>query len=171
MEDRRSGSMVSLEPLLMLAGEGRLISRAAGGEVLQILGAAQTGDAISMDDYFMDPGLGPPLHRHTHEDEVFYILQGEATFHVGGKVLRAPAGSTVFAPRGVAHTFANLGRDRLRMLLMVTPPGNFSRFYGVINAPKPDGSPPGPAEFAERIGREAPKFGIEMLGPNPLGKD
>ncbi|MFN5661821.1 MAG: hypothetical protein ACK48N_07005 [Planctomyces sp.] len=49
MEERRSGSVVSLEPLLLLAGEGRLISRAAGGEVLPILGAAQTGDAITMD--------------------------------------------------------------------------------------------------------------------------
>jgi quercetin dioxygenase-like cupin family protein len=164
-----SEQQATLEPRLVLPGEGRLLSAAAGGKVIQILGTAHTGDRLSIDDYTMDPGLGPPLHKHTHEDEVFHILQGEATFHVGGKVLRAPAGATVFGPRGVPHTFANLGTTPMRMLLMVTPPGSFERFYGIIGAMMPDGSPPSAEVFAERIAREAPKFGIEMLGPNPLG--
>ncbi|MGB0120959.1 MAG: cupin domain-containing protein, partial [Solirubrobacterales bacterium] len=50
-------------------------------------------------------GAGSPLHVHTREDEWFYVIEGELTFWVGGEVINDPAGSFVFGPRDIAHTF------------------------------------------------------------------
>ena len=54
---------------------------------------------------------GPPLHRHDF-DEAFYVLEGELTFQVVDELVTAGPGELVFAPRGVAHTFANLSDAR-----------------------------------------------------------
>jgi quercetin dioxygenase-like cupin family protein len=50
---------------------------------------------------------GPPLHHHDF-DEAFYVLEGELTFQVVDQLVTAGPGELVFAPRGIAHTFANL---------------------------------------------------------------
>src|SRR5437867_12503694 len=47
----------------------------------------------------------PPLHIHHHEDEAWYILDGQMTFYVGDEVLEAMAGTFVYAPSGLAHSF------------------------------------------------------------------
>lgn len=65
----------------------------------------------------------PPLHRHDF-DETFYVLEGELTFRLGGGVFTRSAGELAFAPRGVAHTYANLSGTPARALLMITPAGN-----------------------------------------------
>jgi quercetin dioxygenase-like cupin family protein len=49
----------------------------------------------------------PRLHRHDF-DETFYILEGELTFQLGEELVTRRVGEITFAPRGVAHTYANL---------------------------------------------------------------
>lgn len=62
-------------------------------------------------------GREPPLHVHHGEDEAFYVLEGDFTFHVGGHLLPAPAGTLVFLPREVAHGFCcNRSSPRHRQL-------------------------------------------------------
>src|SRR5438128_1971472 len=41
----------------------------------------------------------------TIEDEWFYVTEGELTFWVGGRTIRAPAGAFVYGPRDIPHTF------------------------------------------------------------------
>ncbi len=61
------------------------------------------------------PGAGPRLHRHPYE-EVFVILEGEATFTLRDAQHVARAGEVVVAPAGVPHTFTNSGSTRLRQV-------------------------------------------------------
>ena len=63
----------------------------------------------------MAPGQGPALHRHPYE-EVFVIVEGEATFTLGDERRVARAGDIVVAPPGVAHTFRNTGAGTLRQV-------------------------------------------------------
>jgi uncharacterized cupin superfamily protein len=49
-------------------------------------------------------GAGSPLHVHTREDEWFYVLEGELTFWVAGRVVDAQAGSFVYGPRAMSRT-------------------------------------------------------------------
>jgi quercetin dioxygenase-like cupin family protein len=77
-------------------------------------------------------GGRPPLHRHDF-DETFYILEGELTFQLDDDVFTRRAGELAFAPRGVAHTYANLSGAPARALLMITPAG-FERYFDRIAA-------------------------------------
>ena len=71
----------------------------------------------------MSPGAaGPPLHKHDF-DEAFYVLAGELTFQVEGELMDAQAGALMFAPGGVAHTFANRGLSPAHFLITCTPAG------------------------------------------------
>src|SRR5947209_19450059 len=50
-------------------------------------------------------GNVPPPHIHHREDEVFYVLEGEMTFSVGDRTIKATPGTMVFLPRDVVHSF------------------------------------------------------------------
>jgi mannose-6-phosphate isomerase-like protein (cupin superfamily) len=62
-----------------------------------------------------------PLHLHHEDDEAWYVLEGTLHFTIGGQEIRAPAGSAVFGPRGVPHTFWNPDPAPARYLLIMTP--------------------------------------------------
>ena len=97
-------------------------------------------------------GGRPPLHRHDF-DETFYVLEGELTFRLGDDVFTRRAGELAFAPRGVAHTYANLSDAPARTLLVITPAG-FERYFDRIAAritgtePPPEASKPIPEVIA-----------------------
>ena len=67
-------------------------------------------------------GAGSPLHVHHREDEWFYVIEGALAFWVGGEVIEAPAGSFVFGPRDIPHTFI-VSSPEARFLLVTEPAG------------------------------------------------
>ncbi len=60
-----------------------------------------------------EPGDGPKLHRHPYE-EVFVVIDGEATFTLGDEQRVVHGGEIVVAPPGLPHAFVNSGSGRLR---------------------------------------------------------
>src|ERR671936_787718 len=104
-------------------------------------------------EVLIEPGAEPPLHAHSREDEWFYVAEGEATFHVGGQTLRAPAGAFVALPRGVAHTFT-VETPRARFL-MLNAPGGFERMFEL--------APQTVEDAVAAINR----YGIDVVGPHP----
>ncbi|MBL0870245.1 MAG: cupin domain-containing protein [Phycisphaerales bacterium] len=149
-------------------GEGFVMHTPGGDATILKIAAAETNDHFSLNEYVAMPDAGPPMHVHTREDEAFYILEGTVTFICDGKIIEAPKGSFVFAPRGLPHTFKNRTKSPAKFLLIVTPPANFEAFYSRIGGKDEKGQPPAESLIIERIGREAPNFGITILGPNPL---
>lgn len=73
-------------------------------------------------------GPGFSVDPHTHQDHVdsFYVLEGEAEFTLGEKVVRADAGTWVSAPLGMLHGFRNAGEDDLRILNVHAPNTGFA---------------------------------------------
>ena len=69
-------------------------------------------------------GFGAPLHRHSREDEWFYVLEGEMTFCIGDAVVEAPAGSFLYGPRGAPHSFTVDSPGGARFLLVTEPGGS-----------------------------------------------
>jgi mannose-6-phosphate isomerase-like protein (cupin superfamily) len=63
----------------------------------------------------MEPGSGPRLHRHAYE-EIFVILEGQATFTVGTETIEAHAGQVLIVQPRVPHKFVNSGSGRLRQI-------------------------------------------------------
>ena len=137
----------------MATGHG--YARMAGvGETLAYLGclvtlharASETGGQLSLAECVLRPGVEPPPHVHAHEDEGFYVLEGELEVQVGERRLSAPAGTFVWAPRGVSHTF-EVQSDVARALILTTPGGFLEAMFEPFSAPVEDLSlPPFPDE-------------------------
>jgi quercetin dioxygenase-like cupin family protein len=72
----------------------------------------EIGAGISVIAVDSQPGDGPALHRHEYT-EVFVVLEGQATFTVGGAERVVAAGGVAVAPAGVPHRFVNSGPGRL----------------------------------------------------------
>lgn len=129
----REGQSVILAP-----GAGRAIPLGEAGNVTLKAVGAETGGTLSVYEFVTPPRTaGPPLHLHRTWDEAFYVLEGEMTFLVDGQTHSAPAGSFVFVPRGVLHTFWNESAAPARQLTVFTPAGieaYFEEATGVLVA-------------------------------------
>lgn len=78
------------------------------------------------------PRLIAPPHIHHRDDEAWYVLEGVLRIRVGSKEVEARAGSSVFVPRGTAHTYWNPGPGPVRYLLIMT--SNIFRMIQEIHA-------------------------------------
>jgi quercetin dioxygenase-like cupin family protein len=107
----------------------------------------------------------PPLHIHSREDEAWYVLDGQITFHVGEDVHRAPSGAFVFAPRGIAHTFT-VDVEPTRVLVLASPSG-FEHFALELGEPAIDDNPPAGLTVPgpDVLGPVAERYGIKVVGP------
>lgn len=106
----------------------RQILHAFGEEVQFHLTGAHTGGRQTLWTEITPPGGGPPPHYHANEDETFYVVDGRVSFFQDGQWVEVPPGSAAFIPRGVIHTFKNVGVTPLRMLISTSPSG-FEIFF------------------------------------------
>jgi quercetin dioxygenase-like cupin family protein len=138
-----------------------------GGKQVNIFGKAMlirvhgrdTGGLLAVLETHDKLGDGPPPHIHHREDETFQVLEGEYEFTVGGKTIPAKPGTTLFAPRDVAHTYRYLGQTPGRLMCVVTPAG-CEGFFEEIGAMSPQQQQDMP-----RVIELAKKFGLEILPP------
>jgi quercetin dioxygenase-like cupin family protein len=85
--------------------------------------AAGTGGALGLVETVIQAGHSTPLHVHRHEDEGFYVLTGTVDFVCGDNQFRAEAGSFVFLPRGIPHTFLGISEAPAQVLVLFLPGG------------------------------------------------
>jgi quercetin dioxygenase-like cupin family protein len=138
---------------------------AAGGRYTVAATSAETRNTLFALEVAEPPGGGPPLHLHTREEEFFFVLEGEITFWVDGRVITAGPGGTAFVPRNVPHCFKNLTNDVARVLVVFTP-GDIEGFF---DYGRPRGAEvPTDEAIVNDILRLAPVYGTEILGPSPL---
>ncbi len=66
-------------------------------------------------------GSGPDyLHVHYSDDEAWHVLEGTLTFKFSDKIVDASAGTTVFVPAGVPHSYYE-AHGSTRYLIILTP--------------------------------------------------
>ena len=104
------------------------VLRAFGEEMTILLDGERTGGKLTMWTEVTPPGAGPPSHYHSSEDETFHVLEGRVAFLVNGDWQEVRPGGAAFMPRGVVHTFKNVGDQPCRVLVMTTPSG-FENFF------------------------------------------
>jgi len=87
------------------------------------------------------------------------------TFYVGDEVIQAGAGSFVFAPSGLAHTFT-VDAEPTRVLVFASPAG-FERFALELGEPAIADTPPAGLAVPgpDVLGLVAQRYGIEVVGP------
>ena len=138
-----------------------------GGTKINVLGipmvirihGRDTGGVVSAVESHDVPGGGPPPHIHRREDETFQILEGEYEWTVGDKKFIAQKGATIFAPRGIAHTYRYRGQTPGCLMCVITPAG-FEECFEQIAALTPQQQ-----QDIPRVLEIAAKFGLEILPP------
>ncbi len=97
--------------------------------------------AVFLAEHTVPPGYAVPPHSHDHEDEVFYILDGELTLVGAQGVLTARAGDTALLPRGAMHSFRNASANPVRFLVIAADGTRAAAMFRALDrlpAPTPD---------------------------------
>ena len=95
-------SRLTCEPTIARPGIG---SVSAAGETLVIREWTDSGPSY--------------LHIHRSDDEAWHVLEGTLRFRFEHGEIDAPAGTTVFVPAGLAHTYRVM--EPSRYLIVLTP--------------------------------------------------
>ena len=93
----------------------------------------ETGDRYCVSEWWLDPrSSGPGPHRHEDNDEVFYVLEGEAAILIGERWIDAPKGSFILIPPGITHDFENRTDRRVGLLNFFIPGGFEKRMPAIV---------------------------------------
>jgi quercetin dioxygenase-like cupin family protein len=139
-----------------------------GSELVTVkLWGRATGGALALTEHATLPHGGPPVHRHSREDETFYVLEGEFLFRAGERTIHAMPGMALCLPRGTIHTYTNSG-DGLGTLLVIVSPAGLEEFFAAVGQPATSlATPPPPHTPAQlaHLAATARRFGVEIVGP------
>ncbi len=146
-------------------GEGKKLWVAEELMTFVVSGEDTCGKYALTDSMVPPQGEAPP-HIHHREDEAFWVLEGELEIMVGEDTFEASAGSFVHLPRGVIHTYKNVGATPVRFLTLMVPAG-LEKFFEEVGKPGTDASSPPPfgEEDVERLLAVASKYGVEIPPP------
>jgi mannose-6-phosphate isomerase-like protein (cupin superfamily) len=147
--------------VVLLPGEARVID-VGGFDVTVHADADSTiGQFSLIETGERDVGAGPPLHVHRDCAESFYVLAGRYAMILDRREFECPAGSFVFVPKGITHTFRTLEAGS-RKLNLYTPAGMVGYFDELA------------AGMAARMNeaeldRIADRYEMDVVGPVPDG--
>ena len=123
----------------------------------------ESGGGFALVEHPMPPhALGAPLHRHTHEDEYSFVLEGRIGALLGNEVIYGNVGDLIFKPRGQWHTFWNAGDQPARILEIISPSGFEQYFREMVGLPQ-DATPADRAAIAARYALEVDPQSIPRL--------
>ncbi|WP_426954856.1 cupin domain-containing protein [Muricoccus radiodurans] len=132
-----------------------------GVGVLYKADAAATGGGLVCAELTVPPGAGIPPHRHSAEDESFYVLAGHVAISgddiPGGEAVLG-AGGFFHGPRGRVHGFRCAGEETAKLLLFVTPGAGIGGMFGDLAALGGDPAAMNPAGIVAVCAR----YGIEF---------
>ena len=128
---------------------------------MKISGKDTGGDLAVFEQTGLTPNGGPPLHIHPHQDEWFYVVEGDYLFQVSEEKMNLQTGDTIFLPRNVPHAFIQLS-EKGKMIVSYLPAGHMEDFFKVTDQWT---SPPSKEEVAKVFA----DHDMQVVGP-PLTK-
>ena len=137
------------------------------GERLTFLRRVRTpeGEVLEVENR-VQPGSGPPMHVHHHQEEALTVRSGRLGYQRKGEEPQyAGAGETVIFHPGEWHRFWNAGTDELACTGYVKPPDNIEYFLrGIYEAQKKGGGTrPDAFEAAYLMSRYRSEFGMDDI--------
>jgi quercetin dioxygenase-like cupin family protein len=155
------------QAITMEAQEGRALWHLGALLNFKALGEETHGEFWALEG-LADRGMRVPLHAHSREIEVWYVLEGQIRFTIGDQQHTLGPGSFAYIPRETPHTFQVLS-GTARWFGFGAPAGLDQWFFetgqpagSLTLPPPPDGPPDVAAIVASLIA-----YGTETLGPPP----
>ena len=134
------------------------------------VGAGDSDSGLVLVEFVAPRGFGPPLHVHTEEDELMYVLDGEIRIDLDGDSTVVSAGAVVTLPHGVPHVWQVLS-DEARFLTVNAgrrTGTSFDQFVAALGTPTDPRALPEPIEIDPgHVAQVCAVHGIEVLGPPP----
>lgn len=149
MAQNERGERTGGEQVIFLApGGGRLYEQAGFRGAIKV-DDKESGGRQCFSEWTIDAGdNGPPPHLHREHQEAFFVVEGTLTFRAGEETIKAEAGSFLFIPSGVVHTFSNRSDAPARCVNAYVP-GGIEGFFVEVGEALASGEPD-PAEI-ERL--------------------
>jgi quercetin dioxygenase-like cupin family protein len=125
------------------------------GTTYKVLSDSVNGSVAIIEHTVEPKSLGAPMHKHTHEDEISHVLEGELSVMQDGKLQTAGPGEYIVKQRGYFHTFWNAGEKRVRFIEIIAP-GGFEHYFVEMAQYLMPGKPP----QYEKMKETAAKYGL-----------
>ena len=155
MSDATNGEQRPLVERVTVPCTGSLVSLLVTGE--------RTKGQLALVEAEERGGSWHPLHVHSREDELVYVLEGQVWFYLDGSWIEREAGESVLLPMGQEHTYA-VGSERARLLVVMAPAG-LEGYYRELGQP---GDGDCVYQDAERLVVVAARYGVNITGPPPI---
>jgi mannose-6-phosphate isomerase-like protein (cupin superfamily) len=153
---------MSAEAFVHMPGQGRQVQMGNEFRVVWKVTTEESSGVISLLESDERPDFGPPLHVHYDSAEAFYVVQGEYIIYINDQEFVCPAGSFIFIPPRVRHSF-RVGSVRSRKLNIYTPAAMEDYFDSLAEAIRT-------GTATEEVEAEiARRSHVEFLGPPPSG--
>jgi quercetin dioxygenase-like cupin family protein len=155
-----AGQLSSKNPFVIKKKESRF------GDVVKFLGvhpndlkisSKDTDGQLSVFEYTGLGKVGPALHIHFNQDEIFMVTEGEYRFVVGDETKNLVAGDTIFLPRNIPHTWIQTS-EKGKMIYFLQPAGKMEEFFLIMNKFTERPSP-------EEIDRIHAAHDMKVVGP------
>ncbi len=91
---------------------------------MQKINLFETGNFFC-DVYCLEPGQEQKVHAHATEDKLYFVLSGRGSFVVGNETEEHGEEEVVFAPAGEPHGVKNTSKERMKLLVFMTPNPNY----------------------------------------------
>ena len=134
-----------------------------------VAGGSDSG--LALVEFVAPRGFGPPLHVHSEEDELMYVLEGEIRIDLasGDSTVVSP-GAVVTLPHGIPHVWQVVS-DEARFLTVNAGRRNapsFDNFVAALGTPTDPHALPDPIKIDPgHVAQVCAEHGIEVLGPPP----
>jgi mannose-6-phosphate isomerase-like protein (cupin superfamily) len=148
------------------ANEGRALWHLGALLNFKAVGAETNGQFWALEG-LADRHMAVPLHAHRHEDEVWYVLEGEIAFTLGDRTQVAGPGAFIYVPRNTPHTF-QIRSEKARWF-GVGLSGHLDQWFFETGEPAPALTLPPPSEPPDvnAIVASLLAYGTDTLGPPP----
>ena len=108
-------------------------------------------DSFSSGIQVLEPGSSVRQHAHERSHELIFIYDGEGYAEVDGENYELRQGSMMVVGRGTQHMIFNAGKNHLKMMWVIFPPG-LEDWFRAIGKPRTTGEPtPEPFERPDDI--------------------
>ena len=84
-------------------------------------------DTLSVIQEKMPPGTAEQLHYHEKAQQVFYIVEGTATFEIAEHSIEVSAQQSITVPKGTIHRISNNAETDLHFLVISEPKAHGDR--------------------------------------------
>lgn len=109
------------------------------------------------------PGIGPPLHTHKEQWEIFEIIEGKYKIQINDTIYTAEVGSLALIPPNTPHCFVNINDTTSKLRFILSPSLNFEGFIKEMSQFK---EMPNPKKLTGIL----EKYGMSLVGP-PINID